>query len=191
MAVCWSCNSAVQDGIRWCPICRASQTDPTAGKLSSPGRRLGAFAIDTVLVVAFVAAFVLAALGLMATNGGQNFVQSLMESANSSQGATVDITPDGERALASGLIVAGVGVIAFLALNLIFYAQGTTPGKKILGMRVIKEDGSTAGMGTMILREWIGKFISHLVMSLGFIWILIDTNRQGWHDKLVSTYVVE
>lgn len=43
----------------------------------------------------------------------------------------------------------------------------------------------------MLIREWIGKAISGLLLSLGFLWILFDRDKQGWHDKLMSTYVVE
>ncbi|ETW95414.1 MAG: hypothetical protein ETSY1_30770 [Candidatus Entotheonella factor] len=70
------------------------------------------------------------------------------------------------------------------------FVQGTTPGKKILGMRVVKEGGQNAGLGTMLLREVIGKSISAMILSLGFLWILFDRDRQGWHDKLARTYVV-
>ena len=35
-----------------------------------------------------------------------------------------------------------------------------------------------------------GVFVS-LVFSLGYIWILIDQHRQGWHDKLAGTVVIE
>lgn len=43
----------------------------------------------------------------------------------------------------------------------------------------------------MLGREWIGKRISGMVFSLGYIWILMDREHQGWHDKLPATYVVE
>jgi uncharacterized RDD family membrane protein YckC len=71
------------------------------------------------------------------------------------------------------------------------FSKGTTPGKKLLGMRVIKESGEDARFGTMFFREVIGKAISGMILSLGFIWIFLDRDRQGWHDKLASTYVVE
>jgi uncharacterized RDD family membrane protein YckC len=29
------------------------------------------------------------------------------------------------------------------------------------------------------------------VLYLGFIWILFDDRRQGWHDKIADTLVVE
>ncbi len=36
----------------------------------------------------------------------------------------------------------------------------------------------------------IGKLVSAAVLSLGFVWILIDKENQGWHDKLMRTFVV-
>jgi uncharacterized RDD family membrane protein YckC len=82
-------------------------------------------------------------------------------------------------------------MIAYVIWAFKLFAQGATPGKRLLGMRVVKEGGQTAGFWTMLGREWIGKWISAMVFSLGFLWILFDRDRQGWHDKLVSTYVVE
>jgi uncharacterized RDD family membrane protein YckC len=81
-------------------------------------------------------------------------------------------------------------LVAYVGWSLVLFAQGTTPGKKLLGMRVIREDGRTAGFWVMLIREWIGKWISGLLLSLGFLWILFDRENQGWHDKLVRTYVV-
>ena len=43
----------------------------------------------------------------------------------------------------------------------------------------------------MLGREWIGKWISGLIFLLGYVWILIDKENQGWHDKILATYVVE
>ena len=58
-------------------------------------------------------------------------------------------------------------------------------------MRVVKEDGRAAGFFAMLIRESIGKTISGMALSLGFLWILFDQDNQGWHDKLMNTYVVE
>jgi uncharacterized RDD family membrane protein YckC len=74
---------------------------------------------------------------------------------------------------------------------IILFFRGTTPGKRALGMYVVKEDGQRAGFGTMLLREWVGRAISGLVFGLGYLWILFDKDRQAGHDKLASTYVVE
>jgi uncharacterized RDD family membrane protein YckC len=43
----------------------------------------------------------------------------------------------------------------------------------------------------MFVREWVGKLISGMLLSLWYLWVLLDRDRQGWHDKLASTYVIE
>jgi len=90
----------------------------------------------------------------------------------------------------TGIVVGFIVMLTFPVFAIILFARGTTPGKRLLGMWVIKEDGSRSGFLTMLLREIVGKFVSGLVFALGFVWILIDDDNQGWHDKLMSTYVV-
>ncbi|GIW44219.1 MAG: hypothetical protein KatS3mg077_1501 [Candidatus Binatia bacterium] len=87
-----------------------------------------------------------------------------------------------------------LGIVLLLGYNVwafLVFVKGLTPGKKLLGIRVIKEDGTSPGFFTMLIRELMGKPISALVLFLGFLWILFDRDKQGWHDKLMSTYVVE
>jgi len=72
----------------------------------------------------------------------------------------------------------------------IFWATtGQTLGKMALGIKVISTDGTPVSWGKAILR-YIGYIVSGLVFSLGFIWVAFDAKRQGWHDKIASTYVV-
>jgi uncharacterized RDD family membrane protein YckC len=95
------------------------------------------------------------------------------------------------RGAGAGALTAVVLMVVYVVWALQLFARGMTPGKKLLGIRVIKESGAAAGFGAMLLREWIGKWISALIFSLGFLWILIDRDRQGWHDKLGSTFVIQ
>jgi uncharacterized RDD family membrane protein YckC len=39
------------------------------------------------------------------------------------------------------------------------------------------------------LRRFIGYFISG-ILFLGFLWVLLDSRRQGWHDKIAGTFVI-
>jgi uncharacterized RDD family membrane protein YckC len=87
-----------------------------------------------------------------------------------------------------------IASLAFLAYGMwacVLYTRGTTPGKHLLGLEVLDEDGDPAGFWRMIGREWFAKILSAMVLGLGFLWILIDKDRQGWHDKLAGTYVVK
>ena len=81
--------------------------------------------------------------------------------------------------------------IAFCIVQIYMLTQSTSLGKRILKMRVYKKTGERAGFGSMLLREIIGKSISGMIFGLGYIWILIDDENQSWHDKLISSIVIE
>jgi len=78
----------------------------------------------------------------------------------------------------------------YFGLCSIFYLNGTTPGKAILRLYVVKKDGQKAGFGTMVVREWILKLISAYFLFLGFLWALFNRERRTWHDMILGTYVV-
>jgi uncharacterized RDD family membrane protein YckC len=73
-----------------------------------------------------------------------------------------------------------------------FWAHGgQTPGMRILRLRVVRAaDGGELSAGQAVLRL-IGLWISFAVFYLGVIWILFDAQRQGWHDKIAGTVVIE
>ena len=68
--------------------------------------------------------------------------------------------------------------------------KGVTPGKAAMGLRVRKTNGDPPGVFGMLLREWIGKYVSGLVFGLGWLWAIFDRDRQAWHDKIAGTLVV-
>lgn len=68
--------------------------------------------------------------------------------------------------------------------------EGGTLGKRIVGLRVVRSDGSRVGVGCAALRELVGRPLSLLALGLGFLWMLDDRRRQTWHDQLADTVVV-
>ena len=70
------------------------------------------------------------------------------------------------------------------------YYNGQTLGNRILAIRVIKENGNNVDIGTGVVR-YIGYIISSIVFGLGFIWVIFDSKKQGWHDKIARTLVIE
>lgn len=89
-----------------------------------------------------------------------------------------------------GVAFAALGFLGIIVANLYFMAKGTSIGKSILKMRVYRLNGKPAGFLVMLARESIGKIISGLLFSLGFLWMLWDRDVQAWHDKIVSTVVI-
>ena len=66
--------------------------------------------------------------------------------------------------------------------------QGTI-GKSIVGIIVVNENGNRMTIRESIKRNAC-KLLSYLGIFLGFIWILFDKKKQGWHDKITKTFVV-
>src|SRR5512138_1816297 len=67
--------------------------------------------------------------------------------------------------------------------------KGTTVGGIICNLRIVRIDGREVDWPTAIVRA-LGCFLSLVAVGLGFIWIAIDPERQGWHDKIAGTLVV-
>lgn len=65
---------------------------------------------------------------------------------------------------------------------------GMTPGKRIMGLIIVTEDGGRVTIGQAI-RRYMGYYLSSIFL-LGYLWVLIDPRRQGFHDKLAGTVVI-
>lgn len=82
-------------------------------------------------------------------------------------------------------------VVAVYAIGTLYlWTRGTTPAKRMLGMYVITEDGEPAGFWRMACRETVCKAVSVAVLGLGVLSIPFDRERQGWHDKMMKTWVI-
>lgn len=83
------------------------------------------------------------------------------------------------------------GIAYWIIVLFMVATRGQSPGKIAIGIKIVKMDGRPIGFGTTLLREILGKIVSAIILLLGYIWILFDGKRQGWHDKIASTYVVK
>jgi uncharacterized RDD family membrane protein YckC len=67
---------------------------------------------------------------------------------------------------------------------------GRTPGKWVAGLRVVDTEGRVPGIAAAIPREVAGRWISIFAFGIGLAWAVFDGKRQGWHDKLAGTVVI-
>jgi uncharacterized RDD family membrane protein YckC len=89
-----------------------------------------------------------------------------------------------------GLLYIAASLLAGMTYFTWFHGVGgRTPGKMLLGLRVIQASGDPMTPGIAFLR-WVGYLISGPVFCLGFLWIAFDGRKQGWHDKIAATLVV-
>ncbi|MBI4678739.1 MAG: RDD family protein [Elusimicrobia bacterium] len=61
-------------------------------------------------------------------------------------------------------------------------------GKKLLGLRVVDTDNEPLSLGKAVIRSVT--YLLSSVLSLGFLWSLVNSTRQCWHDLVVGSLVV-
>jgi uncharacterized RDD family membrane protein YckC len=66
---------------------------------------------------------------------------------------------------------------------------GQTLGMRVLNLKVVRTDGSALTVLQAFIR-YIGLIVSIACIFIGVIWAAFDANKQGWHDKIASTYVI-
>ncbi|MDD5016158.1 MAG: RDD family protein [Atribacterota bacterium] len=83
-----------------------------------------------------------------------------------------------------------LSLLVAVAYFIIFWVwRGQTLGKLVFNIKVVRPDGSNVTVSIAFLR-YLGYIVSALTLFLGFIWIAIDKQKQGFHDKIAGTYVV-
>ncbi len=156
-------------------------------KLASSGKRFGAYCLDKIVpfILTCVILAVIAKLGSL-TNAGSMYGYGYGYGYNFGGSAVGAL-----GTIASVFVVIAIA-LAYVVVQIFFYTKSKTIGKAILGLQVISSvDGQPVGVFKMILREWFAKKASGSVLLLGYIWILIDDKKRGWHDKIMDTYVVD
>jgi uncharacterized RDD family membrane protein YckC len=85
------------------------------------------------------------------------------------------------------LIWLGVELLYFVIL---WSQLGGTFGQRLLGLHVVDAaTGQNIGIGRALGR-FVGYVISTIALDIGLIWAAFDPRKQGWHDKIASTFVV-
>lgn len=88
---------------------------------------------------------------------------------------------------ATGCIVWFIVIVYFTGFSA---WKGQTPGKIIMGIKIIRTDSSPL-TPTYALLRFVGYILSILTIGIGFIWVGFDKKKQGLHDKIADTYVVK
>jgi uncharacterized RDD family membrane protein YckC len=83
-----------------------------------------------------------------------------------------------------GPIMAPLLVIGF------WIAKAATPGKMILGLRIIDSRTGRAPSVWQCVGRYVIALVSVACAGLGYFWIPLDARKQAWHDKVVGTVVI-
>jgi uncharacterized RDD family membrane protein YckC len=72
-----------------------------------------------------------------------------------------------------------------------FFNHGQSPGKKLLGLRVVMKDGSTPSLGAYLLRWLLLTVDLYFFQCIGILSILLTKNSQRIGDLAAGTLVIK
>ena len=82
-------------------------------------------------------------------------------------------------------------VFPTIAVILLWKYYQATPGKMIFKATIV--DAKTGGKPSLrqLIIRYLGYIISTIPLCLGIFWVAFDKKKQGFHDKLANTVVVQ
>jgi len=83
-----------------------------------------------------------------------------------------------------------IGILYWVLLGYLDGISGQTPGKAIMGTRVVDTEGNLIGGGAGIGRKFV-HILDSLVCMIGWFLPLVDSKRQTIADKVMTTYVID
>ena len=77
-----------------------------------------------------------------------------------------------------------------LAIVLFWVYKSASPGKMFFSARIVDAETGRDPSARQCVVRYLGYFVSAVPLGLGFLWIVFDHRKQGWHDKLAGTVVI-
>lgn len=145
--------------------------------------RFIAFSIDLLLVVITQVTILLFVRVVLNFFGLDDLTRAIFEPAEAPNSSVLISVLRWVIAVLGSAVVFAIYVITFWLL------VDKTLGQALLGLRVLRSNGRPITLVPAIKRL-LGYYISFFALGLGFLWVLVDDRRQGWHDKIADTVVI-
>jgi uncharacterized RDD family membrane protein YckC len=90
------------------------------------------------------------------------------------------------------LLIATLATIGTVIYFVYFWGtSGSTLGMRIFNLRVVDADtGAPIGIARAIVR-YLMAIVNGLACYIGWIWVAFDPRKQGWHDKVANSIVLQ
>jgi uncharacterized RDD family membrane protein YckC len=158
------------------------------GTLAERGARLAAVSIDELLLLALL---------LPPIFGAQSQIAAMM--ADYVNGADADpYTLLWPMLTGRGALISLVGLIAWSVITTwMVWSNGQTIGKRIMGIKVVRKDGSRASLGRIFWLRNVLNAVPSWLPYIGLLYQLADAllifheSRQCLHDRIADTIVIK
>jgi uncharacterized RDD family membrane protein YckC len=159
----------------------------SSSSYASWGARLGAFLIDS-LIVGLVPAILITIGYVQLFSHAVHGLQACQDQGATTCPAAVQFGPG------TALLIYGGALLGFAGSLWLAYREGKTgctPGKKTLGIKLVREStGQPVGFGLAFGRRLL-HVVDGLPCYIGYLWPIWDAKRQTLADKIVSTIVIK
>lgn len=81
-------------------------------------------------------------------------------------------------------------ILPIILILWLWLKYAATPGKLLVDCEIVDADTGKPIDFQQALLRYIAYTISLIPFGLGFLWILWDKRKQGWHDKMAGTVVI-
>jgi uncharacterized RDD family membrane protein YckC len=111
--------------------------------------------------------------------------------------ASTSTDQNAQTAAGLGLVGAYLIVILLATVGSVVYQvyfwgiSGSTLGMRVFKLRVVDANtGGPIGIGRAIVR-WLMSIVNGMACYIGWIWVAFDPRKQGWHDKVANSVVIQ
>jgi uncharacterized RDD family membrane protein YckC len=145
------------------------------------GKRLAAMAYDCLVLfgVLFLAGSLYRAIALL-----------LMPATGDATVSTGDVIHQIQPAASGPIYQLYLVLVVYGFFALFWHSSGQTLGMLAWRLRIQDPEGYSISWN-QVLRRFLGAILSWACLGLGYWWILLDSNKQAWHDKLSNSEVVQ
>ncbi len=100
---------------------------------------------------------------------------------------------------AAAAVVSGIFILFYLiaiAVSIGYWVYfwgttGSTYGMRVLHLRVVDATtGGPIGIPRALVR-WLMTIVNSWACYIGWIWVAFDARKQGWHDKVANSVVLQ
>ncbi len=188
--VCWGCHTSNSPTSEYCYKCglKLSEETTVTGEYSIPAGfwiRFASFLVDNILVFIGSLIFCVVLVAILITifpdlagNTVDEYTWDAILTASESPATWLD------WAIFVFFFIFG---IAYFTIAIGW--KGQTLGKLILGLKVVRTDGSRAGFLRAFVRSW-GYLLCIASIGIGFMVIAWNDQKRGLHDFISNTKVI-
>lgn len=81
--------------------------------------------------------------------------------------------------------------IPILVTGVMWAVWGTSPGKRVLRLRIVDADTGKSMTVRQAMLRTVGYLLTFCTLGAGFLWVFFNPRKQALHDRIANTVVID